>query len=617
MYPGFTSFYADPDGSGGSTDVIFDNCRVEQFVVGYCFSPHAAPQNGDNIAVNNSWVNYCKSGISVGQSQNRSVAVNNLKCWGGVETLFDSQRYADGTADNVEVDELQIAGGVKFLARIGQWPSKGLQIRRMHAELLYSLGGSFEFYPNNSKLIIEDSWIDFAGERPEENIHAARSAFHGDRLRVKDSFFGQYLGANSLPQVINARFAKFENCSFYAGVINLGTPGLEVKETKLVDCVDDKGYGHNSAELGPRGYQFINSDDEWQMNRYSSTSITAPYRRIPTQAVPFTGVQNANVFGLSQSVSLTEINNTTMEAAFNLPVNSIDFNSVSTGDVFYTGDAVPNEFGTNSGFILGRVKSKDSATGKIKLELVAKGISTGTPYSITIARSLQILTSFIMGSTTTGSNVISNIVQESSAFWDWSGQTIISPFFPAGTIILSVDEASKTFTMSNKATASINGMEVICADWNAIEYGPGPSSVQNGYGFQAYKKGDIVYNNDIVKYPDVEKWVCVKSGFLGWPSPAPYVAEFTTYFKSTSNTLTANSTLEIAEGRLVTSIIVRPTVALTAFKIGTTPGGNDVLANTSVAANADKIINLNRYFRNKTTLYFSGIAGSVEIIIPK
>jgi hypothetical protein len=277
-------------------------------------------------------------------------------------------------------------------------------------------------------------------------------------------------------------------------------------------------------------------------------------------------------------------------------------------------------FATNGweSFELGTVESKDAATGKVRLKDIAAGITTGTPYLVAIARPMRLLTSFMMGNSTAGSNVIGNVYSENNTLLDWSGFTIVSPHFPAGTYIVSTDANAKTFTMSNKATATVNGMEVIWADWNAVEYGTEPFSYQNGYGYSGYRQGDVIYNNDPIKYPDVEKRVCVKSGLLGWPVPSPYVPEFTTYykevssaFKPTSNTTTGstitNGQMVVSKGRFIQNIVVSSDKALS-VQIGTTLGGSDILANTSITANTvNRVLTVNKFCTvgsaTTTTLY--------------
>jgi hypothetical protein len=593
MYPGFEVFYTDPDGSGGSTDVIFENCRVQQFVVGYCFSPHSYPQNGDNIAVNNCWVDYCKSGISLGQSQNRSVAVNNLKCWGGVEVLFDSQRYSDGTSDNVEVDQLQIAGGVKFLTLMSGWANKGLQIKRMHAELLLSLG--------SGNLRIEDSFIDLVGVRPEYPVHPARTAFTGS-LVIKDSFFGQYQGVTALPISIAASKAKFENVSFYNPVHYI-LPNNSLIDNAVTQFDDFKGVvdvGLYAPEKGVNETLFLEGS-EWLMNRYY---MSTPYKRVGV--VDKYPQQNFIYVNLSQSVTLTTIDPSAFEATLTLPPTLDDFKILKTGDHLYTKDNVPDEFGKTGTFLLGRVKSTNPANGEVILELTAKGINSNTTYPITLRRDKFLIYPLIIGDITAGSNIVNNCSAEARAPLHFIGYTIQSPYFPPGTFIVSstgTGDGSGSITLSNNANASIKGIEVIGADWNAIEYGTYPDTWPHVCCYQAYKKGDVIYNTDLTNYPDVEKWVCTKSGLTG----SIFVPEFNTTTMDVSSKFTGattiiNGQIAVSKGRFISNIVVSTDKAISSIRIGTTPGGSDVLAGgstTSVAANTSKIIAINKYYNRR------------------
>jgi hypothetical protein len=613
MYPGFTSFYIDPDGSGGSTDVIFDNCRVEQFVVGYCFSPHAAPQNGDNIAVNNSWVNYCKSGISVGQSQNRSVAVNNLKCWGGVETLFDSQRYGDTySADNVEVDQLQIAGGVKFLARTTGWANKGLQIRRMHAEVLLSLG-------TGGPIVIEDSFVDFSGSL-QGQAHPARSAYMGSSLTVKDSFFGQYQGSNALPVVIHSPYAKFDNCTLYGGAVNCFTNGIysgNIQEVKTKqDLIIPALYGKWTPEWWTDKYLVFGEGSVWNAEGDDGGRTFVGKR---------TGTNKNNdiEFALANEVTLTNIDNSAFTATFSLNPTSDDFKLLQVGENLYSRDAA-NEFGApDLKFLIGVVESKNDVTGAVVLKQAAKGLNVTRGYKIFSKRRVTLILPYVMGTTIAGSNVITNVDFEARPE-SLAGITLRSPYFPVGTHIISNNIETKTMTMSNNALASGVGVEIISADWNAELHFTSPNYPwYNASTYGAYRKGDVIYNTDFANYPGVEKWVCTKGGIYGF-NYTIYKPEFDTYYVGISTTLKAdNGTVDISPGRLISSIIVNSTTALTAFKIGTTPNGNNVLparavpVGTSVIPINKAYFTKNIYGETKTTLYFSGIKGSVEIIIPK
>ena len=212
-YPDFTSYYTVP-GNGGSTNVVIDNCTVRYFVVNYCISPHGTPQNADAIRINNCWGDFCKVAISTGQSQTRSVYVNNFKCWGHTYAVFDSRTYGDGTGCPPEVNVLNVAGGVRYLCVLSNFFSKGLVIKNMHAELLYSLGGNFTGLTGD--LVIEDSWVNLSGSLPAAShfggtsINQPITVFKGFSLKVCNSTFFQYGASYLLPIQVSVRSGIFE-----------------------------------------------------------------------------------------------------------------------------------------------------------------------------------------------------------------------------------------------------------------------------------------------------------------------------------------------------------------------------------------------------------------------
>jgi hypothetical protein len=211
-YAAHSTLYSDPS-VGGSTDVIIENCKISNFLVGIALNPGGLPQNGDAISINNCWIDYNKVAISTGESQNRSIFVNNLKCWGGTETVFDCFRFGDGTSCPVEVDGLNIAGGVRYLCRLsGFGNSHGMSIKRMHTELLYSLGGNFN--DDTGDLFISDSWINLAGNVQADgdgtSTHHPTSIFRGGKLTISGNSYLTYYGSGFGPMTFSAKDAVLD-----------------------------------------------------------------------------------------------------------------------------------------------------------------------------------------------------------------------------------------------------------------------------------------------------------------------------------------------------------------------------------------------------------------------
>jgi hypothetical protein len=622
-YPDFTDKYVT-EGSGGSTDIVFENCRVKFFVVGICFSPHTIPQNGEAMAVNNCWVDYCKSAISVGQSQNRSIYVNNLKCWGATETVLDSVNYSDGTADNVEVDGLQLAGAIKFLCRIGNWFTKGLIIRRMHAESLYSLGGNFG--SNIGDLVIENSWVNFQPViRGVNPVHNAISFFKGASLKIVDSYLGKYSATDNMPLQFDATQVVFEKTTLNWLCINTNITG-KVLYKNCLGAGSNYPYGDGEifsgfkpAEITGTGPLFL-SNMEWQVagrvNLFLPKGATQSHKRI---RVPRTVQDQGYYFSkelylvpLNLSKVITNIDSSQLTADISFVPASEEFKLLRVGDFIYTSSAnLSDEYGqANKFLLLGKITAKNNITGLVSLGLTAKGINSTETYLLFVYRNEFLIPPLILGDISSGSNVISNCVSEQFVIISQVpvGVTINSPYFPLGTHIVSATNTS--VTLSNNANATRNGIEVISADWTAIEYGS--VVIGNTLNF-GYKKGDTVFNTDMVNYPDIEKWICTKSGITN----TSRLPEFDIVFKNSDIIFTADGSFSVSGGRYLNTLIVNPAANLTAFKIGTVAGGNDVVNITAVTGNSDKVISVGRYFRNGTTLYVSGITASTQLILLK
>jgi hypothetical protein len=71
----------------------------------------------------------------------------------------------------------------------------------------------------------------------------------------------------------------------------------------------------------------------------------------------------------------------------------------------------------------------------------------------------------------------------------------------------------------------------------------------------------------------------------------------------------------IPAGTLVQAIVVKPASDLTAFKIGTTNGGEEILSAQGVSSSGWVTINVQQYFSNATSLYFGGITSLTDIFI--
>jgi len=89
----------DPTPRKGSTDCKFENLNIEGFAVGIATGASGEAQNSDSLVFRDLWINNCKTAMVFGHSQTRGNIVENLKCWYGVERVFDTVNYGQGTGD--------------------------------------------------------------------------------------------------------------------------------------------------------------------------------------------------------------------------------------------------------------------------------------------------------------------------------------------------------------------------------------------------------------------------------------------------------------------------------------------------------------------------------------
>lgn len=81
----------------------------------------------------------------------------------------------------------------------------------------------------------------------------------------------------------------------------------------------------------------------------------------------------------------------------------------------------------------------------------------------------------------------------------------------------------------------------------------------------------------------------------------------------TGSTSTASHSM--AGGKILNKVRIKSTSALTAFKIGTSVGGAEIMAVESVAANTAAIYTLDFDLESATTIHFSGLTGTWTIKI--
>lgn len=256
---------------GGSTDIQFINCRAQYFTVGFCLQPGGLLQNGEMIKIINCWADYCRSAISTGQSQERSVSVDHFGSWGRVKTIFDCANFGNGESCPPKVHDINIAGCARYLCEQGSWISDGLIVDASHIESLWSLGGCLTGTSNT--LTLTDDWI--ALQTPPTVV------YQGGFLKVTRGELFQY-GEPATPIAINCYWADFDGVTLDAIPAVTGVPTYR-------NCITSNGqrFGDNLEVSSGKGPAELSTTTFLWMGamsiRYNGGDADASYNTVRTR----------------------------------------------------------------------------------------------------------------------------------------------------------------------------------------------------------------------------------------------------------------------------------------------------------------------------------------------
>lgn len=79
--------------------------------------------------------------------------------------------------------------------------------------------------------------------------------------------------------------------------------------------------------------------------------------------------------------------------------------------------------------------------------------------------------------------------------------------------------------------------------------------------------------------------------------------------------VSSNTSYNYPSGAMITRVVVVTTSALAAFRIGTTPNGEELFPDTPLDASSSTVVAINYYAALAGTIYFSGITSSTTLIL--
>lgn len=496
-YPGLSDYYKAS--AGGSSAVTIKNCSINNFVVGLSVSNNGVTPNAEAINIYNSRIYNCKIPWASGQSQTRGCVVKDCAVFNCL-TVFDGVTYGGGFGSPPVVENI-IVSTVKNFCNV--LVNRGtFSVKDVYAEAIWKIGvitgtktasftnSTFKFeYGETFGIKAPDSYITGGGA---VNFYACDFTKSGDQ------------NYNSLWQDCTVRF---DGCSFES--LHLGVSG-----NGNSDYDNSRGFGiiatHGNKYVGttPAGHYGYTGPSLKKTEARFAHSITHTLHA---------NQNNQNSIGLV-TVTTTSDN----EATFTAP----DATKIRVGDIIQAVPNLPYPFyfqeGTQSfanttrpnvSPVLGTVKSvvgttitiKDTAIGLVTADFQLINLWTDVYYG------------GMVGTTTNGSNVITNVYRESSAsivgkrIYQFDGAA-----FPLGLYVVSEDQGARTITLSGDLNASHASIFLYTALFNVDAIMPGAPPWNNGVFFE---KGQLV------KTKTDKLYLCTLAGITGNGTHTPTFKE--------------------------------------------------------------------------------------------
>lgn len=603
-YPGFTSYYAGINSGGGSTDCYFENFTIDGFTVGIVLSPNGTTQNNESHTFTDFWLSNLKYGYVTCNSQERNVTLNNWKIWNSVKTCFANQIYGANYGDCPILNNINIAGNIFEIFNLqnaGYDPF--LEAHSIHAETFYRIGSiHIRAYIENSK-------------------------FHfGPPYELANMLYQTWVlkKSSNLLTFKDCTLFHYNNKSWYPFKIFLVGTAMEhsISQIKFISCNMNPPSFINLTPGNGTG-----SKDEFvEHNTYSRNDITtfvwdaslSRYHSATTigigSKIYFGAVDGVYDLVTPRSVLIHEVTSpyirstTTISATLNVSSGEATFNGtglpIAVGWPIYSFNQITDQFGdTVTANHIGRVKSIVDTL--VTIEGVVDGVTSGSGYNL-LSKYQQYLLAPIVGDITSGRDSITNVLDKQNFV---AGSIISSPFFPKGTYVTST--SGTTIFVSKTATATETNSVIAGYEFIETGYTYGNPIGRFSTGI-AIRKGTKLINIDSSA---ILYYICTRSGVFGTAN----LPQFKEVYKQDNRiiiTLAADGSVQIPASIGVDGIRIKSASALAALKVGTTDGGEEVLASTTTTGSPTwNMFTVSAFSSSAYTLYFDGITSSSEIII--
>lgn len=463
-YPGLSSYYLTS--AAGSSGISVRNCTITNFVVGYSISNNGITPNAESINIYNSRIYTTKVAWASGQSQTRNCAMDDVAVFSCLVAI-DTVLYGVGIGSAPVVNKL-IVSKAKNIVNIGI--ARGVfSGNDIYAEETWKIG------------IIE-------GTKTATFTNCTFKLSYGnvsEFVKAPDT----YIGGGGRAVFISCDFTKSgdqnynsmfldSTCSFYDCTFESNYPAFSntVGKLNFYECVTagiklsqgDKYVGTSTGYFNYNGLRLKKS--------VPNTGTQIMHNVLPA------GNMSASIGNLAVTVISESTATFTPASTTTIKVGDIVYATIPFPYTFYYLDSSQDNADTstiNQAPILGTVES------------IIEGVVTikDIPYNL-VDGNFQLSNQWgnvywggIFGTTTSGSNVITNVYKE-------SGQSLVglriysadTAQFTVGLYVVSEDTGARTLTLSGNMGASKSSIALYTAFFEYdISVTSNPSSLTGLY----------------------------------------------------------------------------------------------------------------------------------------
>lgn len=497
-YPGLSSFYKAS--AAGSSAVTVQNCYISNFVLGFGVSIAQGITNAENINLYRTRIYTTRVATAYGQPQTRANTIRDCAIF-SCFNVIDTNSYGDQIGSAPDVDVLNVST-VKNILNIDT--ARGVfKARGIEAEAFWKIG----VIGGTKGAAFYSCIFKFQYGAPGSNYAKAPDTLAGGQQSWITFYNCDFNKAGDTPW--NANFngtnTTFYDCAF---------------DTTFIPYMSDQANCNRLLKNCRIGNIII--DEGFDRRYITSNGFGIMGTGTLSKSIGLHVLETLSEGGLSMgSGTLTIAANGDSTATFVVADNS----GLKVGDMVYA-SGTPATFyyiqrdGYNSNTesqitnpFIGTIASIVGTT--ITIKDIPYYVITGT-YTL-ITRWSNVYYGAMVGTVTSGSNVITNVYQENSGV-NYVGKRIIATGIPTGAYVVSEDKGARTLTLSEDATSSVASTFLYTAAFKRRISVSGDPAATSGYYFAT---GDMVESG-------ASRYICTQTGISGNGTHPPTFSTITT-----------------------------------------------------------------------------------------